>query len=103
MALLQLLSSSSKLKYQIILGVFLMVLFGVVLTIWSVNRLATVGEQIAQIEKTKSSLELENDLLEKRIAEKKSLAQVEQSSKSLGFSKIQKMEYVKDNGIALNH
>lgn len=102
MLLLHLLNSQ-KLKYQLILLLALLVLFGTVLTIWSMNRLATVGEQIAQIEKTKSALELENELLEKRIAEKKSLTEVEESSKKLGFGKIQKIEYVSDNGIALNH
>lgn len=102
MALLGILNGQ-KLKYQIILLLALLVLFATVLTIWSVNRLATVGEQIAQIERTKSALELENELLEKKIAEKKSLAQVEQSSKQLGFGKIQKIEYVSDSGLAFNH
>ncbi len=102
-SLLSQISLSPKLKYQIILFFVLLVLFGTVLTIWSMNRLATVGEQIAQLETTKSALELENDLLEKKIAEKKSLTQVEKSSKSLGFGKIQKIEYVKDAGLALNH
>ncbi len=102
MPLLHLLNST-KVKYQLILLLSLMVLFVTVLTIWSMNRLATVGEQIAQLEKTKTSLELENKLLEKRIAEKKSLTQIEMSSKQLGFGKIQKIEYVSDNGIALNH
>lgn len=67
------------------------------------NRLATVGEQIAQLDKTKYALELENELLEKKIAEKRSLSAIEESSKSLGFGKIQTIEYVSDNGIALNH
>lgn len=102
MPLLHLLSST-KVKYQLILILSLMVLFVTVLTIWSMNRLATVGDQIAQLEKTKTALELENELLEKRIAEKKSLTQIEESSKKLGFSKIQKIEYISDNGIALNH
>lgn len=102
MALWQILSAP-KLKYQIILLLSLMVLFATVLTIWSVNRLATVGEQITQLEKTKATLELENQLLEKKIAEKKSLTQIEQSSKQLGFGKIQKLEYVSDSGLALNN
>lgn len=67
------------------------------------NRLSTVGHQIAELEKSKSFLELENELLEKRIAEKKSLTQVEEASKQLGFGKISKVEYVQDNGLALNH
>lgn len=90
-------------KYQIILLLTLMVLFVTVLTIWSMNRLATVGEQIAQLEQTKSALQLENELLEKRISERKSLTQIEDASKKLGFGKIQKIEYVSDNGLALNH
>lgn len=102
MALLQVLNGK-KLKYQIILILSLLVLFVTVLTIWSMNRLATVGEQISQFERTKSSLELENELLAKRIAEKKSLNQAEETSKKLGFGKIQQIEYVSDNGLALNH
>jgi cell division protein FtsL len=95
--------SSSKIKYQFILLLVLAVLFVTVLTIWSMNRLSTVGQQIAQLEKSKSFLELENELLEKRIAEKKSLTQAEESSKQLGFGKISKIEYVSDSGLALNH
>ncbi len=95
--------NSTKAKYQLILLLALMILFVTVLTIWSMNRLATVGEQIAQLDKTKYALELENELLEKKIAEKRSLSAIEESSKSLGFGKIQTIEYVSDNGIALNH
>ena len=95
--------NSTKAKYQLILLLALMILFVTVLTIWSMNRLATVGEQIAQLDKTKYALELENELLEKKIAEKRSLSAIEESSKSLGFGKIQTIEYVSDNGIALKH
>jgi hypothetical protein len=80
-----------------------MVLFVTVLTIWSMNRLATVGEQIAQLERTKNAIQLENELLEKKIAERKSLAEIDEASQKLGFGKIQTIEYVSDNGIALNH
>lgn len=80
-----------------------MVLFVTVLTIWSMNRLATVGEQIAQLERTKNAIQLENELLEKKIAERKSLTEIDEASKKLGFGKIQTIEYVSDNGIALNH
>ncbi len=95
--------SSTKAKYQLILVLALMVLFVTVLTIWSMNRLATVGEQIAQLERTKNAIQLENELLEKKIAERKSLAEIDEASQKLGFGKIQTIEYVSDNGIALNH
>jgi cytochrome oxidase assembly protein ShyY1 len=62
--------SSTKAKYQLILVLALMVLFVTLLTIWSMNRLSTVGEQIAQLERTKNAIQLENELLEKKIAER---------------------------------
>jgi cell division protein FtsL len=95
--------SSTKAKYQLILVLALMVLFVTLLTIWSMNRLSTVGEQIAQLERTKNAIQLENELLEKKIAERKSLHEIDEASKKLGFGKIQTIEYVSDNGIALNH
>ncbi len=86
------------------LGLFLVVvLFLIVLEVWAVNRLATFGLQISKLERTKSDLRLENQVLRNKIAKKASLSQIEILSKNLGFVGIKTLQYVSDSGLALGH
>ncbi len=73
-----------------------------VLEIWTVNRLASYGVEINNLEKAKSDLSIENQLLEKKIAEKQSLRVNEKISKNLGFERIKNFQYFKDHNLALN-
>lgn len=74
----------------------------IVLAIWATNRLATYGEQINQLEKTKRALTLENEVLANKIAEKSSLSKTEQQSLNLGFEKIKNVESIQLPNLALN-
>lgn len=71
-----------------------------VLEIWAVNRLATFGSEISKLELAKNSLQMENEILENKIAEKSSLLKIEENSKIFGFKKITKLEYFQTQNIA---
>lgn len=96
------LETSLYLKRKIVIGLVLLIIFGVTIEIWVANRTATFGEKINGLEATKYSLELENDYLKNQIAQKKSLTLNQKKSFSLGFGKIKNIEYIKVSPIALN-
>ncbi len=89
-------------KKYLIFGV-LIILPLVLLEIWSVNRLATLGVEINKLEKTASSLKLENQVFQNEIAKRSSLQQVEAESKALGFEKVKTIQQVEPAGLALNN
>ncbi len=73
-----------------------------VLEIWTVNRLATYGEQLSKLEQIKGSLTTENELLENQIAEKSSLSHLNDQALSEGFRPIKDVAVVKKLEIALS-
>lgn len=89
------------LKKRILLVIFVLIIPAVVLEIWSVNRLATLGSRINNLEQTKAALSLENQVLENQIAEKSSLTKIEDASKQLGFQKIKSVVYLGPDNLAL--
>lgn len=89
-------------KRQLIVGMSLALLFVAVLEIWALNRLSTFGEQIVRIEQSSSQLKVENQLLENRIAEKSSLKEISELSRSLGFASASKIQYLRVDAIAFN-
>lgn len=102
MTILKKFETDSILRKKIIILPILIILLVSVLEIWVVNRLSTYGDQISQLQQREASLRMENQLLENEIAEKSSLIQVDKASKSLGFEKVKKFEYVSDLNLALN-
>lgn len=90
------------LKRKIVITLVLIIVFVITLEIWVSNRLSTFGEKINGLESTKYLLHLENDYIKNQIAQKKSLKLNQKKSKSLGFDKHKKVEYIKDQSIALN-
>lgn len=90
------------LKRKIIIVLVSIIIFAVTIEIWVANRVATFGEKINELEATKYSLQLENDFLENKIAQKKSLSLNQKKSIGIGFGKIKKIEYIKLKPIALN-
>lgn len=103
MTILKKFETDSILRKKIIILPVVIILLVSVLEIWVVNRLATYGDQISQLQQREASLRMENELLENEIAEKSSLNQVDKASKSLGFEKVKNFEYVSDLNLALNH
>jgi cell division protein FtsL len=75
----------------------------VILEIWSVNRLATLGVQISSLENTASALRLENQVLSDQIAKRSSISQIESEAQLLGFAKVKSIGSVRPDGLALNH
>lgn len=89
-------------KRKLVTTLVLLIIFVVMIEIWVSNRLSTFGEKISGLERTKYSLQLENNYLKNQIAQKKSLMLNEKKSKSLGFTKIKNLEVIKSEPIALN-
>lgn len=90
-------------KKRIIIVLTSLILTLVILEIWVVNRLATYGDKINQLEKTKSVLKTGNNILKNQIAQKSSLREIEKVAKVIGFQEINKVGYIKDLSLALNH
>lgn len=66
-----------------------------ILEIWLVNRLSTSGDKLNEIKAAKANLELQNQLLENKIAEEIALVKIEQKSALFGFTNIKNLEYIK--------
>lgn len=101
MAILIKINSLFSTKRKVILFSLLILLPLVIIEVWSVNRLSTFGEQIVQFEKIKSSLKLENQLLENEISKKSALSNIEREAKAYGFEKITKVEYLTNQKVVL--
>ncbi len=67
------------------------------------NRLATYGDRINNLEQAKASLRMENQILENKIADKSSLNKVAKTSTHLGFQKVKNVEYLDSSNLALNY
>ena len=91
----------ADLKKRMLLIIFILIIPAVVLEIWSVNRLATLGPKINTLEQAKAKLTLENQVLENEIAQKSSLSEVEDQSKQLGFQRIKSVIYLGPDNLAL--
>lgn len=87
---------------KLVIAAIALVLPFVLLEIWSINRLVTLGVQISTLENTKAALRLENQVLENEIAQKSSLATIESKAKLLGFDKINHLQVVQTPNLALN-
>lgn len=90
-------------RKKILIVVCLIVIPVLVLEIWSVNRLATYGVQISELERSKDRLKLENQILENKIAEKSSLTIIGSMAKKYGYTKVKNIEYFKLSGLALSN
>jgi len=76
--------------YWFLLGLFIS------LTILFTVQTAASGAQIAEIERTKNSLIIENKLLESEVIGLSSLKKIEDNAEELGFIKPLKILYVND-------
>ena len=89
-------------KKKLLIVLFTIIIAITVVEIWAVNRLATFGLQINQLESTISSLKLENQIMENKIAKQASLKELQTKIKVLGFEKIKAVQYLKVPDLALN-
>lgn len=78
-----------------VLGI--MFIFQVLMANW----FSTYGERIQELNVKKSELVLQNQILENQIAERTSMARVEESASSIGFTKIENILYVKTSTLAV--
>lgn len=86
-----------NIRKKFIITLLLLLIPFVVLEIWSLNRLSTLGEQINTLEKTKQALILENQLLENEISKYSSLKEVSKKATLFGFEKSNNIEFLMIN------
>ncbi|OGE31988.1 hypothetical protein A2631_02625 [Candidatus Daviesbacteria bacterium RIFCSPHIGHO2_01_FULL_44_29] len=86
-------------KKMLTLGIMAFLLL-VVVEIWALNRLSTFGEQITRFEKTSNDLQLENQILQNRIASLSSLREIQNRSLLLGFRAVHLVDYFKPSDVA---
>lgn len=102
MTILKEFEPQSLISKKIIIFLAILVMGITILEIWAVNRLATYGNKISQLENTRSELMLQNQLLENQIAQRSSLQETQELAKKLGFEHIKNLSYLKEPGLALN-
>lgn len=81
-------------KKIIVISVFITILV-VILEIWALNRLATLGPQLIQIEESSNLLRLENQIFKEEIARKSSYLKIRELSSQLGFHPVKSVQYLK--------
>lgn len=86
---------------KILFILFLILILGIILEIWIVNRLSTYGEQISKIENGAAGLRIENQVLKNKLDLKSSLKEIEDRAKEMGFEKIKKVNAIQPPDLAL--
>ncbi|GEM_PF-1627628 len=89
----------NRLKKTLKIGVVFFLLILAVL-LWSVNRLSTYGEKIQELKVAQARLELENQVLENKIAQGASLHSIEKKASVLGFDSVKNYQYLKSPELA---
>jgi hypothetical protein len=82
--------------------VIAIVIIGALFEIWTLNRLATFGDQIAKFEQASLDLKLENQILENEIAMRSAFQAVNSESSQLGFKRISQIDFIRPSTVALN-
>ena len=90
-------------RRKLIITLCVVLSLGVLLQIWVMNRMATFGEQLTRIERTKAQLMLENQILENQIAKMSALSTIKVYAANLGFKPISALISVRPPNIASNH
>ena len=90
-------------KKKIIVTTLLIVVISLVLEIWSLNRLATFGDQIVKFESATADLSLENQMLENEIAKRSAFKTISEAANSIGFKRTTHVEFVSPPTVAYNN
>lgn len=84
---------SSPKKYLILVFCSLFIL--TLAEIWANNTMVIYGEKFEKLFSLQQSLSLENQTLENLIAKQSSLLNIASKSASLGFSKVESIQYIR--------
>lgn len=79
-------------KLGVLIGLFLV--FLVILEIWANNTLITYGEKFEKISVLQTTLQLENQVLENRIAKESALNNIATVSSTLGLASPKSIQYL---------
>ncbi|MBI2600905.1 hypothetical protein HYW42_03030 [Candidatus Daviesbacteria bacterium] len=86
-------SSWRKRRYLLPVGLLLVLLM--LAEIWANNTLVTYGEKFESISRLRLSLEIENQVLENKIAKESALSHIATESATLGFSQVESIQYIR--------
>ncbi len=90
-----------KTKRSLKIIALIVFLSSVILEIWLINRLSSMGGKFNQIKEAQASIEFENQIIENEISSKSSLATTQNLSSRLGFAPtLKNIEYFKPDVVA---
>ncbi len=67
----------------------------IVVQVWASNTVVTYGDRLESITSLQQSLQMENQILENEIAKHASLVSIASESAMLGFSKTERLQYIR--------
>ena len=82
---------SKKIISLISIGIFVLV----VLEVWANNTVVTYGDKLESVTVLQKTLQTDNQILENEIAKKAALTNIASESAMFGFSKTEKLEYIR--------
>ena len=82
---------SKKMAIPAIFGFVILI----ILVVWANNTVVTYGERLDKVNSLQQVLKMENQILENEIAKQSSLSNIASQSALLGFSKTEKLEYIR--------
>lgn len=82
---------SNKLVYLSFFGIFILI----VIQVWASNTIVTYGDRLERISLLQQSLRMQNQILENEIAGRAALTSIASESAMLGFSKPDKVQYIR--------
>ncbi len=80
-----------KVIFLTAIGFFILI----ILEIWANNTVVTYGDKLESVTVLQKTLLMENQILENEIAKKAALTNIASESAILGFSKSEKLEYIR--------
>ena len=82
---------SKKFIFFAAFGIFVLI----IVEVWASNTVVAYGEKFENISLLQRSLSMENQILENEIASQSSLTNIASQSALLGFSKTERLEYIR--------
>lgn len=80
-------------KYAGLVAISLFILM--LVEIWTNNNMVTYGEKLEKLSIIAKSLDLENQILENKIAKQRALSNIASKSAQLGFSEPESIQYIR--------
>lgn len=86
---------------KILLTLIVTIFVGVLLELWTVNRLSSLGGNLENIGHSQQVLQMENNRLKNQIDETASLQRLSEMAKGLGYIEVKNVTYLSHPNLAL--